>query len=104
MMLSSEKCDDGGHARVPSVLLSLDTVCQQLIEDIDQSGWSGYLTDLLPLFEDETFVKGYGNGGALLENPRIRHNRSNPGFLVPPEDQEQTRAWLEQLDERMHGQ
>ena len=104
MMLSTEKCDDGGHARVPSLLLSLDTVCQQLIEDLDRGGWSGYMTDMLPYFEDAAFVRDYGNGGPRSRHPRIRENRPNPGFLVPPEDQDQIQAWLKQLDERMHTQ
>jgi hypothetical protein len=98
MMLSSKKCSESGHAEMPSRLLSLTTVCQQLVEDIDRQGWSGYLIHLLPLFENEVFASDYWKVAPQVNTENLRRNQPNPEFLIPPEDRPQIRVWLQDLD------
>jgi Fe-S-cluster containining protein len=101
MMLSSKKCSETGHAEMPSMLLSFTTVCQQLIEDIDRQGWSGYLIHMLPLFEDPDFATDYSTEQKQIDTGYLKRNQPNPEFLVPPEDRPQIRLWLQELDERL---
>lgn len=101
MMLSSTKCSETGYAEMPPTLLSFTTVCQQLVEDIDRQGWSGYLIHMLPLFEDPDLAANYPAGHDRVDTRLLRRNRPNPEFLVPPEDRPQIRLWLKELDERL---
>jgi Fe-S-cluster containining protein len=101
MMLSTKECGETGHAEMPSRLLSLTTVCQQLVEDIDRQGWSGYLMHMLPLFENPAFAADYSTEREQVDTGGLRRNRPNPEFLVPPEDRPQIRLWLQDLDERL---
>jgi hypothetical protein len=103
-MLSSTRCDGTGRAEMPSRLLSLTTVCLQLVEDLDQNGWSGYLVHLLPHFENPAFAEAYGAGAGPIEDVRLRRNRPNPGLLVPPEDRHQIQCWLQDLQGRLGNQ
>ena len=101
MMLSSKKCNETGHAEMPSMLLSFTTVCQQLVEDIDRQGRSGYLIHMLPLFEDPGFAADYSTEQKQIDTGYLKRNQPNPEFLVPPEDRPQIRLWLQELDERL---
>ncbi len=94
VMFSSVQCSRTGHAEIPSVLLSLNTACLQIIEDLDRNGWSGYLVHLLPHFANEEFSHGYRAGQTTLQDERVRRNNPNPGLLIPPEDQAQVEKWL----------
>ena len=52
MMFSSARCEETGQAEMPSLLVSLNVVCMQLVEHLDQKGWSGYFLHLLARFQD----------------------------------------------------
>ncbi len=97
LMFSTAPCGTTGQAEMPSRLLSLTTVCLQLVEHLDRQGWSGYLVHLLPHFQDPSFPEDCQAGTARIEDARLRHNRPNPGFIVPPEHRDQVRRWLEDL-------
>ncbi|UCD57706.1 MAG: hypothetical protein JSV16_00950, partial [Candidatus Hydrogenedentota bacterium] len=86
-----------------SLLLSLNTVCLQLVEHLDQKGWSGYLLHLLPRFRDAAFVEAYRAGSAQVDDARIRQNRANPGYLVPPEHQGHIQFWLQELHNQLRN-
>lgn len=101
MMFSSVRCDETGEAEIPPRLLSLNTVCLQLVEDLDAAGWSGYLGCVLPHFCDADFIEAYKAGSAKADDIRLRRNHPNPGLIVPPEDQKQVRHWLKDLRERL---
>jgi Fe-S-cluster containining protein len=103
LMFSSVSCDESGQAEIPPRLLSLNTVCLQLVEDLDRAGWSGYLTHVLPHFRNVGFVEAFKAGTAEVDDVRLRRNRPNPGLLVPPDDQEQVRQWLDDLRARLRG-
>lgn len=100
MMLSSESCGDAGYAEIPTRLLSLTTVCQQMVEHIDRRGQSGYLIHMLPRFENFASAEAYDKNIGRVGDERLRPNRPNPGFLIPPEDRPQIRLWLRELDRR----
>ena len=101
MMFSSTRCERTGQAEMPPLLLSLNTVCLQLVEHLDQRGCSGYMLHLLPRFFDPNFVEACKAGSAQFDTARTRPNRPNPGFLLPPEDRKQIQSWLQNLHERL---
>lgn len=102
MMFSSSPCEETGHAEMPSVLLSLNIACMQLIEHIDKDGLSGYLVHMLPYIGDRNLAGVYEERAAGTADPRMRPNRANPGFLIPPEDRAQIGTWLQELHERQN--
>jgi hypothetical protein len=99
MMFSSTPCNEAARAEMPSRLMSLNIVCLQLMEDIDCNGGSGYLIHALPYFRDGLSVGSRSSKLDRLEEFSLRPNRTNPGFLVPPEDRGHVREWLRRLDE-----
>jgi Fe-S-cluster containining protein len=99
MVLSSADCASTGYAEIPSELLSLNIALFQIVEDMDQDGWSGYLIHLLPHFQDPLFASAYAAGKPALKDHSLRRNRRNPGLLVPPEHQAQVKRWIEDLTE-----
>jgi hypothetical protein len=101
MIFSSVRCDETGEAQISPRLLSLNTVCLQLVEDLDAAGWSGYLGCVLPHFCDADFVEAYRAGSAKTDDIRLRRNHPNPGLIVPQEDHEQVQKWLEELRGRL---
>ena len=97
LMLSSVDCGSTGYAQVPPEVLSLHTACLQLLEDLDLTGWSGYLVHLLPRFLDDEFLIRYRAETAVITDKRLRHNIPNPGLLIPPEHRRQVEQWLTQI-------
>jgi hypothetical protein len=99
VLYSSVRCAESGYAQMPPQLLSLSTVCLQLVENLDRAGCSGYLVHVLPLFSDRRFFDAYREHRPLSATRVVRPNAPNPGLLVPPEHQGQIRAWLRRLHE-----
>jgi Fe-S-cluster containining protein len=97
MMFSVTPCDETGQAEAPPRLLSLNIACLQLMEHIDKEGWSGYLIHLAPHYNAEDFINADEIGGGRPMDSKLRPNRPNPGFLIPPEDRAQVKSWLEKL-------
>jgi Fe-S-cluster containining protein len=97
LMLSSVDCGVRGYAQIPPELLSLDTACLQIMEDLDSTGWSGYLVHLLPYFLEDEFLDQYRAEMAVITDKRLRHNVPNPGLLIPPEHNSQIEKWLRQI-------
>ncbi|MDA8165681.1 MAG: YkgJ family cysteine cluster protein [Desulfobacteraceae bacterium] len=85
-------CADAGTAEVPPLLLTINTVLLQLIEHLDQGGIWGNLLDVLAV-DLETKTNGQG---PLTCRPC-------PGFLIPPEEQEEIDALLRALFRELVG-
>ena len=98
MMLSSVRCEESGQAEMPSRLLSLNIACMQLVEDLDDTGWSGYLTHVVPHLSGADSYRDCIAGAERLTDSRLRRNHRNPGFLLPPEDRDQVHSWLQGLE------
>ena len=103
IMFSTVPCETTGEAETPGILLSLNIACLQLVEHIDRDGWSGYLSHLLPHCGDEEFMRAYVEGKDQPSDSRLRANRPNPGFLIPPEHQARVKNWLAEFDKLQSG-
>jgi Fe-S-cluster containining protein len=94
--LSLENCRQAGQAEIPSALASVIGVCQQIIEHIDVGGYYGNLSDMLHALAKDSAAEAYANGENMGSVP-MPNTRSLPGFLIPPEDQQEVSAFLSRL-------
>ncbi|MBI5845382.1 MAG: YkgJ family cysteine cluster protein [Deltaproteobacteria bacterium] len=93
VMFSRTSCSDSREgAEISPLDMSLNQVFMQAVEHLDSSGRSGNLVGMMAL------VEGKSGGEELL------HNRPMPGFLIPPEHQDElrnvVRALKDILEER----
>lgn len=97
MMFSLDPCSEASKAAISQHLLTLSTVSMQMVEHLDQTGWSGYLIDLLPYFDKPAFLTEYRAGVRRTQHPRMRPNKPSPGLLVPPEHRVEMGQWFKKL-------
>ena len=83
-MVSTRPCDKVGYATIDDFLVTVNTVFQQTIEDLDAGGATGNLSDLVTLLGrsdvKETYLCGRLDPAALDLAP----NRPMPALMVPP--------------------
>lgn len=75
-MMSDVYCKDTGFAQVPPLVLTITNIFLQYIEHLDFQGFSGNLSDMLPLY-----LKSSGD----FEKNHCIKNRKMAVLLVPPE-------------------
>lgn len=84
-MVSTRPCDTVGYATIDDFLVSVNTVFQQTIEDLDAAGATGNLSDLLPFLGRHEFRVTYGRGELDPAALKLAANRRMPALMVPPE-------------------
>ncbi|MFH1138727.1 MAG: hypothetical protein V1816_21835 [Pseudomonadota bacterium] len=95
-IFSLRACKTGSEAEMPPELVSIVTICWQIIEHLDVGGLYGNLIDLVMVLVDEKNMQKYEKGEAL-KSPGLPPTRPLPGFLVPPEEQDVVREFLDGL-------
>ena len=103
-LLSEIHCSKGGFARVPPLVLTLNTLFLQAIEHLDQNGFSGNLSDMAAFFLSGGSFAGKSDrlpdtGGEGL----FVHNEKIPAFMVPPKHQRRLKALMEELTGLLTG-
>ncbi|MEW5910790.1 MAG: hypothetical protein AB1659_13380 [Thermodesulfobacteriota bacterium] len=92
-MISKTPCSENGYAEMDPYSFTTGTVCLQLIEHIDTSGFFGNLTDvLLELLGEETLRR------KLISTHPLRI------LMVPPEHQEKLLPAVEALQSEIRSQ
>jgi Fe-S-cluster containining protein len=91
-MVSTRPCEAAGYATVDDFLVTVNTVFQQVIEQLDADGCTGNLRDVL-------CGLGRSGGGVALDCERLglAANRPMPALMVPPEHRGRIAALLDQL-------
>lgn len=88
VMFSRVSCPDNPEgAEISPAEMALNQVFMQAVEHLDSAGKSGNLKDVMD------YVRGKSDGENLL------NNRSMPGFLIPPEEQDAVRDVVQRLKE-----
>lgn len=87
-MMSNVYCKDTGFAQVPPLVLTITNIFLQYIEHLDFQGFSGNLSDMLPLYLE--------NSGNFEENHCIK-NQKMAVLLVPPEHRTAVAPLLKQM-------
>ncbi len=102
-MASTRACDTTGYATIDDFLVTVNTVFQQVIEDLDAGGATGNLSDLLLLLcrldIRETYVRGQLDPTPLNLAP----NRRMPALMVPPEHRQRMAPVIERLRKEMRA-
>jgi Fe-S-cluster containining protein len=88
-LMSTVPCGENGYARVPPIVLTINNLFLQYIEHLDQEGFSGNLSDMLPFFLSDVVRMPGGRGFAANEKIAI--------LMVPPEHRERIRPVMEAL-------
>lgn len=84
-MWSRTQCRSLGIAIMDPLLVSVNSVFQQIIEDIDAGGLYGNLLDIMLHLGTAEMRKSYVLGERVTAGEGLIFNTPNPGFLVPPE-------------------
>jgi len=96
-MVSTRPCGAVGYATIDDFLITVNTVFQQVIEDLDAAGATGNLSDLLPLLGRPGFKEAYGRGQLDPVPMNLASNRRMPALMVPPEQRERMAPIIERL-------
>ena len=94
--LSQEACQLRGEAIVAPGTASVIAACQQIIEHMDVNGYYGNLADIVHFLNTEDNEKQYASGGSL-HSKDLAPTKPVPGFLIPPEDAAEVRAFMSRL-------
>jgi Fe-S-cluster containining protein len=96
---STKKCNSTTHAEVDPFLLTVNTVFIQFIENIDDGGQFGNMTDVLLGLKAEVHRKKYEINPNLNRSHELCVNRRIPGLLVPKEHHGRIQPLLNKLEE-----
>lgn len=99
---STRKCDATAHAEVDPFLITVNMLFMQFIEDTDQGGLFGNMTDVLLFLQSDGQRNQYELNANLNPPPGLCGNRSIPGLLIPPEHQTRIRPLIDQIKEITH--
>lgn len=89
---STSSCLDQGIAEVPEWLVTLNSVVNQLLEDLDRNGFWGNMNDVLAYLD-----KLAGGRRPEPDKAGLLPTRPVPGFLVPPGEERMVNRFLEEL-------
>ena len=98
-MFALTKCVPGGEAELPPELISIVTVCWQIIEHLDVGGLYGNFFDLVKVLEDKNNHLKYSTGDQIIVKG-LAPTRPVPGLLVPPDHVEIVNMFLTRLFNR----
>ena len=94
-MMSQTRCQNGGHAQMPELALTINTVFLQYIEHLDRNGVSGNFFDL---------AKAVSSFDLVLEKLQdsdktelFIRNQPIPALMVPPEHRGQVASLVKDL-------
>ncbi len=97
--LSQKACQLNGEAEVSHGLASVIAACQQIIEHMDVNGYYGNIVDIVHFLNLGSNDTNYA-GGNRLNAADLSPTKPIPGFLIPPDDAAEVRAYLSRL---FHG-
>ncbi len=97
-LVSDIHCSREGYARVPPLVLTINTLFLQVIEHLDQNGFSGNLSDMPEAVSPGKglFYKADSFNNMYKEKLFVR-NEKIPMLMVPPEHQRKLRVLIGKL-------
>jgi hypothetical protein len=97
-LLSEAHCGREGFARVPPLVLTLNTLFLQTIEHLDQNGFSGNLSDMaMFLLSGKSFGTNAGSLNETGGEGLFVRNEQIPMLMVPPKHQRRLKDLMEDL-------
>lgn len=96
-MVSSKDCHETGYADVDSFVISVNNLFFQTIENIDASGLSGNLIDVLLFLESEDNRKHYRGHDLERKGIELISNHPVTSLMIPPEHRVRIKPILEKI-------
>ncbi len=97
-MVSTTTCGLNGEAQMPPLALTVNTLFQQVVEQLDIPGFFGNLVDIIRLLNDPEQGRAYsqsrpcaGEAFSLLPNEPAR------GLMVPPEHRVRIKSLMDEM-------
>lgn len=95
-MFSTVNCVNNDGAELPPELITIVSICWQIIEHLDVGGLYGNIYDLMASLDNPKTAFKYASGEQLISKGKPP-TRPVPGFLVPPEQQAAVQRFLDDL-------
>lgn len=96
-LMSQVQCSQKGYAQIPPFVLTLNNIILQYIEQLDEKGFLGNLSDMLTLLLSGTPIKKKSDRQNKPHNNKFLLNEKIFVLMVPPEHQEKAGPLLENL-------
>ncbi len=97
-MVSVTVCRSGGQARMPDFVLTVNTLLQQVVEQLDLPGFTGNLADVIRFLEDTGKARAYFAGHRVAGRAfHLLSNQPACGLMVPPEHRGRIKPLLDSL-------
>jgi len=99
-LMSEIQCSKGGYAKIPPLVLTLNTLFLQVIEHLDQKGFSGNLSDLLAVVLSDISQTDMPDQINDISSERLFvHNEKISVLMVPPEHQKELEPLIGKLQD-----
>ena len=95
--ISEMDCNQTGYAKVDPFIITVNTVCLQVIEHIDATGFSGNFADVLLLMSEKKNRVRYKRNAFKYLNGDFVSNRPIEVLMVPPEHRNKIKPILNAL-------
>ncbi len=96
-LLSQGDCSQLGYAQMPPIVLTINDICMQVIEQMDQNGICGNFSDIMALFLSENVPKDLPGMVQNDTHSRFLINEKITVLMVPPEHRKQLSPLLEKI-------
>lgn len=98
-LVSRHRCRSQGYADIDEYVLTVNTVCLQVLEHLDAEGVTGSLVDILRLFESADTRRDYRNGRLRISSEILVPNSPLRVLMIPPEHRDRIKPFLQLLSE-----
>ena len=99
-MASAETCPPNGAALMDPLVLTVNTVFQQVVEQLDLPGFFGNLADVIRFLNDGRHGPAYQEGRSVIGKAfKLAPNQPAAALMVPPEHRAGIRPVLEKMGE-----
>lgn len=95
-LVSQIPCRDNGYAELDPFVLTVNNIFFQTIENIDNQGLMGNLTDILLSLEPEDMLNNYSRNRLKPDKKKIK-NSSIKFLMIPPEHRLRVKPILEAM-------
>jgi hypothetical protein len=95
-LVSTVQCGETGFAQIDPFILTVNTIFQQYIEQIDSQGATGNLIDILRHLKSEELRQDYQRNEAV-KGINLISNYELPCLMIPPEHREMVKPILRSI-------
>jgi Fe-S-cluster containining protein len=96
-LVSQVQCCKKGYAQIPPVVLTINNLFLQYIEHVDENGFFGNLSDILPLILSDKLQRDLLDHSGFIKDGKFVLNEKVRVWMVPPEHREKVRPILAKL-------